>query len=350
MNAKTETVRIEILLSPCCTLGVVCTALDVLDTLQGLAHLRAPLSPSRLLWRCAQTQAGGVRLPTAAWPHLARPGFRGWPDLVLIPGWHVLSGPELERHARQAHAMTDHLRQVHARGGQLLAAGTGVALLALADLLEGVPCAVPWAFMPTVARLSPGALLLSETSFVHEAGIGSCDATSAWTALLLRGLKACGKASIAELADTAGQALLHTDDRQTVAAQLVAEGPAHRLATGSVERARRWLLAHLHEPYDLSALARVAATSPRTLLRHFEAAHGLSPYRYLRRMRIARAKVLLETTYQAVDQVAQTCGFADVGTFRRVFRHDTGLLPAQWREQHRLRTHRRNWQGPAAQT
>jgi transcriptional regulator GlxA family with amidase domain len=348
MNAKPETLRIDILLHPLAALGVVCTALDVLNTLQGLARMRQPLAPARVLWRCTSTQAGGLRLPTAAWPELARPGFRGRPDLVLLPGWHVFSGPDLERHARDAFSRVDALRAVHAQGGQLLAVGTGVALLALADLLDGVPCAVPWTFMPTVARLAPRALLQTDAPFVHEGGIGSCDAPSALTALLLRVIKACGRCGMAELADTTAQALLHADERQSVAAQLVAEAPSHRLGAGSVERARRWLLAHLHEPYALQTLAREAATSPRSLLRHFEAAHGLTPYAYLKRMRVARAKVLLETSYQPVEQVAQACGFGDVGTFRRIFHLETGVLPAQWREQHRLRTRRRTWQGPAA--
>ncbi len=343
MNASPAELRVELLLGPGHALGVVASALDLLNTLQALAHMRQPLAPTVLRWRGVTADGRRARLPTGAWPHLPRAGFAGLPDVLIVPGWHVFTGPELEQRARADLALLPHLRAVHARGGQVLAVGTGVALPALAGLLDGVACAVPWAFMPTVSRLAPQARLRADSAWVHEAGVGSCDAPSQLTALLLRALH---QGPLAELAEAAAQALLPAPERQQVAAQLVAEGPTPRLSAGSVERARRWLQAHLAQPYDLQALAREAATSARSLLRHFEAAHGVTPYQYHTRLRVARAKVLLETTYLPVEQVAQSCGYADVGTFRRVFARHTGSLPAQWRAQHRLRTSRRRWRGP----
>ena len=59
--------------------------------------------------------------------------------------------------------------------------------------------------------------------------------------------------------------------------------------------------------------------------------------------RMTRAKVLLETTYLSIEQVAQACGYTDTGSFRRVFQKITGGLPALYREQYRLRTSRRRW-------
>ena len=92
-------------------------------------------------------------------------------------------------------------------------------------------------------------------------------------------------------------------------------------------------------------LAQACATSTRTLLRHFSATHGQSPLQYLHSLRIARAQVMLETTYLPVDQVAQACGYTDVGTFRRLFLRATQELPAAYRAHYRLRTLRTRWPG-----
>jgi len=68
---------------------------------------------------------------------------------------------------------------------------------------------------------------------------------------------------------------------------------------------------------------------------------------YLHALRVVHARVLLETTYLPVEQVAQACGYQDVGTFRRLFSRLTGERPADYREQHRLRTSRKRWGGQA---
>ncbi|MBV5345191.1 MAG: helix-turn-helix domain-containing protein [Rhodoferax sp.] len=52
---------------------------------------------------------------------------------------------------------------------------------------------------------------------------------------------------------------------------------------------------------------------------------------YLHRQRIIRAKVLLETTYLPIEQIAQACGYTDTGSFRRVFKKIAGALPAHYR-------------------
>ena len=72
---------------------------------------------------------------------------------------------------------------------------------------------------------------------------------------------------------------------------------------------------------------------------------GQTPFQYLQGLRIERARVMLETTYVPVEQIAQACGYTDVGTFRRVFLKMTGDLPGVYRESHRLRTTRRRWVG-----
>jgi len=73
------------------------------------------------------------------------------------------------------------------------------------------------------------------------------------------------------------------------------------------------------------------------------ATHGQTPLQYLHRQRIIRAKVLLETTYLPIEQIAQACGYTDTGSFRRVFKKIAGALPAHYREKNRLRTSRHRW-------
>ena len=107
------------------------------------------------------------------------------------------------------------------------------------------------------------------------------------------------------------------------------------------------MLERLEEPHPIGDLARRAAMSPRTFARRFVADTGTTPHQWLTEQRVIRAREVLEESDLPVEQVAQACGYQDVGTFRRLFSRLTGERPADYREQHRLRTSRKRWGGQA---
>jgi hypothetical protein len=69
----------------------------------------------------------------------------------------------------------------------------------------------------------------------------------------------------------------------------------------------------------------------RTFLRRFVQATGMRPSEYQQRLRISRAREMLEFTRTSVDNIALSVGCEDVGGFRRVFRKIVGLTPSDYR-------------------
>src|SRR3970040_1757818 len=61
---------------------------------------------------------------------------------------------------------------------------------------------------------------------------------------------------------------------------------------------------------------------------------GLSPSAYLRRMRLERARALLERTFLSVKEVMANVGFRDPSHFAREFRRFHGISARQLRRQH----------------
>jgi transcriptional regulator GlxA family with amidase domain len=342
MHAMSNPVRIEVLCTPHSMLGVVCTVLDVLNALQALAGMRQLPDPTVLRWRCANPGGAPVRLPAGAWPHLPKSGFAGLPDLLLLPGWHAYSGPALDRLVRQDAALAKYLQVVHAQGGLVVGVGNGAALLGRAGLLDERAAVVPWAFVPAILRQAPRALLRTDCAWTSHDRVWTCDSPVLSAEVVLDALR---QTALSELATTAALALLHSPERQQVVVRIVKDVLGRPVPMGAVERARRWIEEHFTEPYSLEVLSAAAATSPRTLLRHFVTALGQTPLAHQQSLRIARARILLETTYLTVEQVTHACGYTEAGTFRRQFQSATGLLPSAYREQHRLRAKRKQWGG-----
>ncbi|MCF8167088.1 MAG: helix-turn-helix domain-containing protein [Rhodoferax sp.] len=260
----------------------------------------------------------------------------------MLPGWHAQSGPHLEQIVDQARSALERLVQVHAAGGLVTGLFNAAALLGEAGLLQGRCAAVPWAFVRPVRRHSEGVTLLTDRPWTVDERIWTCDSPVLATEVILDMLR---HTAVAELAKSAAHVYLHSEARQQVAVGIVQGDLPRGLPAGALERARRWLEDHMTEPYSLATIAQAAATSPRTLLRHFASTYSQSPLDYLHSLRVARARVLLETTYVGVEQVAQMCGYQDTGTFRCLFARQTGELPAAYRDRYILRTSRKRWVG-----
>lgn len=106
----------------------------------------------------------------------------------------------------------------------------------------------------------------------------------------------------------------------------VEETPSHAIRT-AIEFIKR----HLSEPLDRERLAEHVALSPSYFSTLFKQHTGSSPTQYIHKLRIDRAKQLLQTTQLPIQRVADEVGFANAYYFTRVFTRETGLSPRSYR-------------------
>jgi AraC-like DNA-binding protein len=88
---------------------------------------------------------------------------------------------------------------------------------------------------------------------------------------------------------------------------------------------------HLDQPLNNSRLAEIALASESRFIRRFREATGRTPGRYVQDRRLRRAAELLVSTDHSIDQIAESCGFANRYYFTRVFAQRMGCPPARYR-------------------
>ena len=88
---------------------------------------------------------------------------------------------------------------------------------------------------------------------------------------------------------------------------------------------------HLETPLCLNELARIIGLSRSYFTRAFRRSFGTSPYDFIVRRRIERAKLRMLEVAEPLSQVALSCGFTDQAHFSRVFRRIVGTAPFEWR-------------------
>jgi AraC family transcriptional regulator len=90
---------------------------------------------------------------------------------------------------------------------------------------------------------------------------------------------------------------------------------------------RALLADRLAEPVPLADMARVAGLSVSQFARQFKTTAGVAPHRYLLRMRVRQAELLLRTGSLPIAEVAARCGFSHQEHLTRVVRTHLGTTP-----------------------
>jgi AraC family transcriptional regulator len=103
------------------------------------------------------------------------------------------------------------------------------------------------------------------------------------------------------------------------------------LGAAQVEQVSEYMRAHLGEDISVDDLAGVANVSKFHFIRTFSQATGLTPYRYLRRMRLRAGAELLRSSSLSVAQIASQCGYLSIGQFAAAFRSEYGVRPSDLR-------------------
>lgn len=83
---------------------------------------------------------------------------------------------------------------------------------------------------------------------------------------------------------------------------------------------------------NMKELSQNANISYEYFRRIFENVFGVSPVKYLNKLRIDRAKELLNSGMYTVADVAFQSGFSDISYFSRFFKKETGLSPSEYKK------------------
>lgn len=102
-----------------------------------------------------------------------------------------------------------------------------------------------------------------------------------------------------------------------------------------LNRAKEFLASHCATPISLVEVARECGLSRGHFSKAFRVSAGVSPYQWLQRYRVDKAKDLLRNSNISIAAAAMECGFADQAHLTRVFSRVVGDSPAAWRRRRR---------------
>ncbi|MBD2847383.1 helix-turn-helix transcriptional regulator [Paenibacillus sp. IB182496] len=108
-----------------------------------------------------------------------------------------------------------------------------------------------------------------------------------------------------------------------------------RSETDWLEACWRYMETHYTEPLSVDGVAARFGMHRSSFSTRFSRRFGLSPSRFLQRLRMEKGAMLLRDTEDAVTEIAYTLGYAELFAFTRAFRAYFGCSPRQFRAQNK---------------
>jgi transcriptional regulator GlxA family with amidase domain len=257
------------------------------------------------------------------------PDVEGSPDVLVLP-------PGLGEPVRREDAVlyAEWLRDRHASGTALSSICKGAFLLGETGLLSGRTVTTHWTYEEEFQMRFPEVLVDVDRLLIDDGDIVTAGGVMAWTDLALRLVDRFLGAAV--MLDTARAFLIDPPGREQ--SYYSAFSPRLNHSDASILKVQRWMEESNARTFDLAAFVEQSGLEERTFLRRFQKATGLTTTEYVQRLRVGRARELLQQGGLTGDQVAWEVGYTDPGAFRKVFSRIVGLTPADYRR--RFRMHR----------
>lgn len=108
--------------------------------------------------------------------------------------------------------------------------------------------------------------------------------------------------------------------RQEIDLMQYAKGSTRTELYHRLNRGRDFIWSNFKENIRLEDMAEVAAMNPYYFLREYKKLFGITPHKFLQRLRLEEGKHLLATTSKTVTEVCGEVGFSDMASFSKLYK------------------------------
>jgi transcriptional regulator GlxA family with amidase domain len=253
-------------------------------------------------------------------------------DVVIVPDLFLEPDPDLSDRWPEA---IEWLTAQHRDGATICSVCTGALLLAQGGLLDGREATTHWSACGIFKEQFPNVDLKSERVLVPSGAqhdIITSGGSASWTDLSLYLIaRFCGEEEARRIAK-----IFLFGDRSHGQLPFAAMVRPRQHEDATIAKCQSWIAEHYSLPNPVAEMTTRSGLAERTFKRRFRSTTGYTPIDYVQSLRIEEAKHMLETSQQAIDDVAEQVGYEDSGSFRRLFKRQVGISPHKYRQRYMI--------------
>lgn len=250
-------------------------------------------------------------------------------DTLIIAGFYM---PLLEKGGR----FFQWLKEIYPKVNRIGSVCVGAYALAEAGILDGKQATTHWEFSQRFQQRYPSVKVDTDPFFIRDSNIYTSGGVSSGIDMALAMVEEDHGRELA--LHIARKLILHLK-RPGYQAQFSRLLEVHQVNNSIGGKLYSWMIRHLREDLSIAHLAQQSNMSVRNFARVFLKETGLTPAKFVEKVRVEAARRYLEDSNLSMDQIADKCGLGGLISMRRTFIRHMNMSPSDYRRSFRTSLH-----------
>lgn len=242
-------------------------------------------------------------------------------DTVIIAGFSM---PLLENGDR----FFQWLKRVYPTVNRIGSVCVGAYALAEAGILNGKKATTHWEYSQQFQQRYPLVQVDTDPFFTRDTNVYTSGGVSSGIDLALALVEEDHGRDIA--LQVARKLILHLK-RPGYQSQFSKVLEIHRLENSIGGKLYAWMIRHLEDDLSIDTLAQHSNMSVRNFARVFQKETGITPAKFVEKVRVEVARRYLEDSDLSIDQIGAKCGLGGLISMRRTFIRHMNVSPSDYR-------------------
>ena len=243
-------------------------------------------------------------------------------DTVLISGQGASENLDIQHLTKWLRENVNTIRRI----GSICA---GAFILAKAGILNGRRSTTHWQVCDKLARLYPEIKVEKDPIFVKDGNIYTSAGISTGIDLSLAMVEEDFGRDVAVMVARVLVLYLKRPANQSQFSNILMH---QTVDYRPIQVIQEWIIGHLDEELTVDVLAEKALMSPRNFARVFLRETGITPAKYVEKVRLETAKRRLEETQLSIEEISNECGVGSSDGLRRLFLRYIQMTPTDYRK------------------
>ncbi|MGQ1785163.1 MULTISPECIES: GlxA family transcriptional regulator [unclassified Saccharicrinis] len=246
-------------------------------------------------------------------------------DLVIIP---AMQFAEIESVIASNQHLIPWLHQQYQQGCEIASVCMGAFLLAESGLLNNSSATTHWLGAGIFKEKYPQVKLVDDKFITDFQRIYTSGGAFSFTSLIIYLMDKYFGNEVAILMSKVF--LVHIHDSKQSGYKILGLQKNHK--NKAIQEIQNYIEEHIEEQFPVEEIAAKAHMSLRTFMRNFKKATGDTPNAYIQKVRVEKAKKLLEGGAKSIEEISIQVGYNDFASFRKTFKKTVGLNPSEYKK------------------
>jgi len=250
-------------------------------------------------------------------------------DTLIVAGFSKMQ-------LQSGHPFFQWLKQIYPKVRRIGSVCIGTYALAEAGILDGKQATTHWEFSQEFQLRYPAVKVDTNPFYTRDCNVYTSGGVASGIDLALALVEEdYGR----DVALNAARKLVLPLKRPGYQSQFSTLVQIHSLENSIAGKLHPWLMRHLAEELNVEQLAEHSNMSVRNFTRVFLKETGLTPAKFVEKLRVEVARKYLEDSDLTMDQIAVKCGLGGLVSMRRTFMRHMMVSPSDYRRSFRTSLH-----------